>query len=87
MASEGLQPSRDRSGSIRSIQASTQSQERSCSSAAETVMALLGHAREGVARLPILSIATTELREQAEMMGRELERFGAADQDEDSSAA
>jgi methyl-accepting chemotaxis protein len=65
---------------IRSIQASTRTQEASCRSAAETVMALLENAREGAARVPILSSAISELREQAELMGRELERLGGLDQ-------
>ncbi len=69
---------------IRSIQGSTRNQELSCRSAAETVTVLNEHAREGAARVPVLSQAICELRDQAELMGRELERIGALEQGEDA---
>ena len=72
---------------IRSIQASTRHQELSCRSAAETVVALHEHAREGAKRVPELSQAIAELRDQAAMMGRELERIGALDQGQSDETA
>ena len=65
---------------IRDIQASARNQERSAAAAAETVTALLDHAREGALRVPALSEGISALREEAELLGRELERFGGADQ-------
>jgi methyl-accepting chemotaxis protein len=62
---------------IRSIQASTHAQERACGQAAETVTALLDHARQGASRVPALSQAIDQLRSNAHVMEGALERFGA----------
>jgi methyl-accepting chemotaxis protein len=63
---------------IRAIQASTLGQEQACGRAAQTVMALLEHAREGASRVPALAEGIAELRRCAEQMSDEVARFGAA---------
>lgn len=70
---------------IRDIQVSALEQERSAAAAAETVTALLDHAREGAQRVPALSEGLSALREEAELLGRELARQGAPDQPDPDS--
>jgi len=72
---------------IRSIQGNTHGQERACESVAETITALLEHARQGAARVPALSEAIEQLREHAQVMDSALERFGADAEDATSAAA